>query len=182
MIEKIIVKVKIDKKIKFNLYKPDLFLKKRSLSCPEIGLHQKSVKMGRKKESKADVIQGKEFTWKEREMIVKEYLGSGQTKRAIWEKYTGQKKEDGQLLSWMRQLGYDQLDPRSNKKRKVVSVPDISEDSFEELKLKKRILELEQELKESQMRAISYWTMIDIAEKEFKISIRKKYNTKPSKK
>jgi hypothetical protein len=32
------------------------------------------------------------------------------------------------------------------------------------------------------MKAIAFSTMVDIAEKEFNIPIRKKYNTKPSKK
>ena len=143
--------------------------------------------MDKKTESKRRVIQGKDFTWKEREAIVKDYFTSGCSKRDIWEKYTGQRKEDGQLLGWIRKLGYEKLDPKTNKKRKIITeidmadTPDFPENNFEMLKLKKRISELENELKESNMRAISYWTMIDIAEKEFKISIRKKYNTKLSK-
>lgn len=53
---------------------------------------------------------------------------------------------------------------------------------FDRLQLEKRITELEQQLKEAQMKAIAYSAMVDIAEKEFKIPIRKKLNTKPSKK
>ena len=41
---------------------------------------------------------------------------------------------------------------------------------------------IENQLKDAEMKAIAYSTMVDIAEKEFKIPIRKKYNTKPSKK
>jgi len=48
--------------------------------------------------------------------------------------------------------------------------------------LNNRILELEKQLKDADLKTIVYSTMVDIAEKEFNISIRKKYNTKPSKK
>jgi len=50
------------------------------------------------------------------------------------------------------------------------------------LQLKKRITELEQQLKDAEMKAIAYSTMVDIAEKEFNIPIKKKFNTKPSQK
>ena len=53
-----------------------------------------------------------------------------------------------------------------------------SED-FETLKLKKRIAEIEKQLQTAEMKAIAFSTMVDIAEKEFNIPIRKKYNTKP---
>ena len=55
-------------------------------------------------------------------------------------------------------------------------------DDFETLQLKKRIAELENQLKDAEMKAIAFSTMVDIAEKEFNIPIRKKFNTKPSKK
>jgi hypothetical protein len=48
--------------------------------------------------------------------------------------------------------------------------------------LQKRIFELESELKEARLKAIAFSTMVEIAEREFNISIRKKYNTKSSKK
>jgi cell division septum initiation protein DivIVA len=50
---------------------------------------------------------------------------------------------------------------------------------FENLQLKKRITELEKQLKDAELKAIAFSTMVDIAEKEFKIPIRKKLNTKP---
>ena len=58
-------------------------------------------------------------------------------------------------------------------------LPDIIFDDFEKLQLKKRIDELEKKLKDVEMKAIAYSTMVDVAEKEFNIPIRKKYNTKP---
>ncbi|MCB0606056.1 MAG: hypothetical protein KDC25_14400, partial [Saprospiraceae bacterium] len=49
----------------------------------------------------------KYFADSEKHQIIQELLSLGCTKREIWEKYTGQEEERGQLLRWMRQLGYD---------------------------------------------------------------------------
>lgn len=46
------------------------------------------------------------------------------------------------------------------------------------LQLKKLIAELEKQLQTAEMKAIAYSTMLDIAEKEFNIPIRKKDSTK----
>ena len=129
------------------------------------------------------------FTDEQKHKIIQDYLSSGKTKREIWEKYTGKTEKHGQILKWMRKYGY--VDPVPIKKPNFVTQPyqmkkkKISEEtgeSFENLQLKKRIEELENQLKDAEMKAIAYSTMVDIAEKEFKISIRKKLNTKPSKK
>lgn len=58
---------------------------------------------------------------------------------------------------------------------------ELGSDEFVTLQLKKRIEELEKQLQTSEIKAIAFSTMVDIAEKEFNIPIRKKYNTKPSK-
>lgn len=132
---------------------------------------------------------GSSFTISERHQIIQEMLSSQCTKREIWEKYTGQSEEHGCLLKWMRQLGYDEYSSRrfnfdgnnllmTNKKKTL----QIGEESFEILQLKKRVLELENQLKDAEMKAIAFSTMVDIAEKEFNIPIRKKLNTKPLKK
>ena len=132
---------------------------------------------------------GKDFTWEEREEIVRDYLSSNLTKQEVWKKYTGQEEEHGQLLRWMRVLGYDSSIPSRRrifesrnfqmKRKKSTSNQELS---FEEQQLKNRIAELEKQLRDAEMKAIAYSTMVDIAEKEFNISIRKKYTTKPSKK
>ena len=131
----------------------------------------------------------KYFTNVEKHLIIQEMLETGCTKVEIWEKYTGQQEEHGQLLRWMRKLGYDDSIP--TRRPNFVSNPiqmknkktdEKTTESFENLQLKKRIEELEAQLKDAEMKAIAFSTMVDIAEKEFNIPIRKKYNTKPSKK
>ncbi len=133
---------------------------------------------------------GSSFTIAERHEIIKEMLSSDCTRASIWRKYTGQFEEHGILLRWMRQLGYpSELRERrsifggnNNLMTKKQITAEKAEDSFEILQLKKRINELENQLKDAEMKAIAYSTMVDIAEKEFKIPIRKKLNTKPLKK
>jgi hypothetical protein len=86
----------------------------------------------------------------------------------------------------MKALGYETgssikpnivLDSLEMPKKK--NAPINSNESFENLQLKKRIAELEKQLKDAELKAIAFSTMVDIAEKEFKIPIRKKLNTKP---
>ncbi len=125
----------------------------------------------------------KDFTETEKHQIIQEFLNSRYTKREIWAKYTGQ-EEHGHLLRWMRQLGYDpSIKIRSANftgNTPIMARKEVSKD-FEMLQLKKRISELEDQLKDAEMKAIAFSTMVDLAEKEYNVPIRKKYNTKPSK-
>jgi len=133
---------------------------------------------------------GKHFSVEDQHKIIQEMISSGCTKRAIWNKYTGQVKERGQLLRWMNRLGYGSYRPKKkailteqitqmSKKRIVKQLTKASESNYETLHLQKRIFELEKQLKDAELKTIAYSTMVDIAEKEFKIPIQKKRNTKP---
>jgi hypothetical protein len=90
----------------------------------------------------------------------------------------------------MRQLGYikgrsirrftfDEKNSLMKKKKSTLKIPD---ETIEIFQLKTRISELEEQVKDVEMKALAFSTMVDIAEKELKISIRKKLNTKPLKK
>ncbi len=130
---------------------------------------------------------GKYFTQTEKHQIIQEMLSNQCTKQEIWHKYTGEEEEHGQLLRWMRALGYNIgiKTRRPNVESNFVTMPekkikpDKENEDFENLQLKKRIAELEKQLKDAELKAIAFSTMVDIAEKEFKIPIRKKLNTKP---
>ena len=84
----------------------------------------------------------------------------------------------------MRQLGYP-TEIKTKRPNIVSNFNDMpknkqkDDEYFENLQLKKRVAELEKQLKDAELKAIAYSTMVDIAEKEFKIPIRKKFNTKP---
>jgi transposase len=141
------------------------------------------------------------FSRADREFIIQEYLSSSVSKNALWKKYTG-KQDHGRLLDWMCQLGYDptlkkkgttfvvtqpkmELTDKIGKKGQKLEVEkpieELPKEAMqaslvvlkEELKLAKKALE------EEKMRVLAYSTMIDIAEKEFNIPIRKKSDTKP---
>ena len=129
------------------------------------------------------------FTISERHKIINEMMTSRSSKVEIWKKYTGREEEHGNLLRWMRQLGYNAEHSsrtftfgENNLMTKRKKALQIGEESFEILQLKKRIYELENQLKDAEMKAIAFSTMVDISENEFNIPIRKKLNTKPLKK
>jgi len=151
-------------------------------------MDKKSKQISGLKSGKIIKKANKYFSEPEKHFIIKEFLSTGCTKIQIWEKYTGQLEEHGHLLRWMRQLGYDtsirtrrpNFDTKTTImiKKKSKKEPNIIFDDFEKLQLKKRIDELEKKLKDAEIKAIAYSTMVDVAEKEFNIPIRKKYNTK----
>lgn len=125
---------------------------------------------------------GRDFSYEERKLIVEEYLSSGCKKRDIWKKYTGQEEEHGELLRWIRQLGYEDtggISPYIAKKNEVMAKSKIQY-SDENFQLKEKIKDLEKALVNSELRSSAYETMIEIAEKELKISIKKKSFTKQS--
>jgi len=124
------------------------------------------------------------YSDKEKIKMIEDYLTSGLTKREIWEKHTGKVEEHGTLLKWMRGYG---IKDKIEKKIKFAVKPKskqmkFQEDKFEILQLRKRVEDLEKQLSLTELKATAFSTMIDIAEDEFKIPIRKKLNTKPSKK
>ena len=126
------------------------------------------------------------FSRVQQHQIVQDYLTSSLSKREIWEKYTGEKEEHGQILRWMRQFGYETesaFTDTSNfeeitahmKKTTSSFLNNQTADALEDTDaLKRRVALLEYKLKEEQAKAAAFSTMIDIAEKELKISIRKK--------
>jgi transposase len=144
--------------------------------------------MDKNKKEKEQFRQSNSFSLEERHAIIAEFLSGKHSRPDIWEKHTGSRYDHGEILRWMRLLDYEI--PFQYRIRKFAfrninmedKKADMESDSFELLQLKKRIAELEQQLKDAEMKAIAFSTMVDIAEKEFKIPIRKKFNTKPSQK
>jgi predicted nuclease with TOPRIM domain len=126
---------------------------------------------------------GKYFSIAERHAIIQELLETNCTKQELWQKYTGEVEEHGQLLKWMRRLGYDISNvirrPNIVSNSSTMSKQKLPEQDFEKLQLQKRVSELEKQLKDAELKAIAFSTMVDIAEDMFKIPIRKKLNTKP---
>ncbi len=125
------------------------------------------------------------MSWSEREEMIKEYLAGDYSKVEIWRKYTGQTVERGKMLNWMRILGYaDKVGSpiKRNialplaKQEPLILTPNQNDQAPKDLY--KRIKELERQLENAQLKAEGYELMIEIAEKELKIPIRKKSDTK----
>lgn len=78
------------------------------------------------------------------------------------------------ILEWMRKYRYCTT---PSTQLPMVSQSETSEDPEE---LKKQVQQLEKKLKTERIRSEFYRTMIDVAERELGISIRKKSATNPS--
>ena len=118
----------------------------------------------------------------EKLILIKDYLNGKESKAAVYFRYTGYPEDHGKIAVWMKKLGIK--DPRVSRNVSFVPMskakkPIQSEVDFEKLQLEKRVAELEKQLKLAEMKAIAFSTLVDIAEREFNIPIRKKFNTKP---
>lgn len=111
--------------------------------------------------------------------VIEEYLSSGCTKIEIQRKYNIRFKSA--ISTWMQRMGYleNYKAPSlkfSNTKR--ILLPANDKKSKKELDLQKRIEDLERQLEDEKLRSEAFVRIIEKAEKELKIPIRKKPYTK----
>lgn len=111
-------------------------------------------------------------------MVIEEYLATKCSKMELLRKYNIHFKSA--IQTWMKKLGYE--DTGRHRRIKFdkslplnLAMPTKSENIRE---LQKRIQELEQQLLDEKLRSDAYSRIIDKAEKELKIQIKKKLNTK----
>ena len=103
-------------------------------------------------------------------LIIQEVLSGSISKEEARRRYRIRGKSA--ILKWMRKFGYtSKVETNALSMKSKKAKPRDIDDSQE---LKQRILVLEKALEEANLNSEFYSTMIDIAEKEFKISIRKK--------
>ena len=117
--------------------------------------------------SKWQSIYSEEF----KRFVCNDYLTGSLTRREVEVKHG---IGNSRLTYWLREMGYDHL------KSRIVSLPDMKSVNTNSngKDSQKSITELEKELQEAKLLAEAYRKMIEIAEKEFKINIVKKSNTK----
>ena len=134
--------------------------------------------MEQEERQKKERTPNRHYSWELKREIIEEYLYTGASKASLLRKHDI--RFGGAFQLWMRQLGYEDI---------VVKKPYFEDLSRIELKkifadksgpaggqqeaLKKRIAELERQLEDEKLRSAAYNMMIDIAERELKISIRK---------
>ena len=106
--------------------------------------------------------------------VVKEYLyhGATHTELKIKFNFTG----CNNIYNWMRKFGLSKPS-ETDKKLHQFMAKEVQKTTAEE-KLELKIKKLEEELKREQFKTLALNTMINIAERELKVDIRKKPGAK----
>lgn len=124
------------------------------------------------------MVRRKKYSDDFKRMVVQEYVTGDQTCREVVKKY--RIRSNSAIQKWMHELGY----PVRGRRGKPTFEPQIhavlanNKQQPTQQELQKRIRELERQLEDEKLRSEAFSRIIDKTEKEFKISIRKKPNTK----
>ena len=117
-----------------------------------------------------------------RRVVIEDYLRSGLSKMSIQQKYGVRFKSA--IVTWMRELGYSDTHRKvsileaSNQLELAKKYTSPQSDPNDAKALAQRIKELERQLEDEKLRTEMLNMIIDIAEKDFKLPIRKKPDTK----
>ncbi len=108
--------------------------------------------------------------------VIEDYLETGTPKERLLVKYGIAYK--GAFQAWMPKLGYVDIRrlPKPAQELAAYTLMKPRKDNAE--MLQRRIKELERELEDEKLRSEAYARLIELAEREQGISIRKKDNTK----
>ena len=115
-----------------------------------------------------------QFTDELKLKVVREYLDSDVSQRELKQKYNI--RGNNCIPNWMRKFGLQgpsqqQLELQRTMTKQTDKTP-------YERELESKIQKLEQELEHEQFRTLALNTLIDVAERDLKISIRKKSGAK----
>lgn len=106
--------------------------------------------------------------------IVQEYLTTNISQSELKKKYNF--GGNGNIYRWMRKFGVSKLDTEQLNLNRVMSQEKESNPRERELELK--ISKLEDELQREKFKALALNTLIDVAESDLNIEIRKKPGAK----
>ena len=106
--------------------------------------------------------------------VVQEYMNTDVSQRELMVKFNI--RGNNTIKTWMRKFGFqepsqDQIELQHTMAKQKVKSP-------YEMELEAKVQKLEQQLDYEQLRTLALDTMIDIAERDLKISIRKKPDVK----
>jgi transposase-like protein len=107
-------------------------------------------------------------------MVIQEYLNSDISQKELMEKHGI--RGDGCIPNWMRKFGGNKVTDEQISIQKAMSKE--VDKTPQERKLEAKIKELEKALEQERLRTLALDTMINVAERDLKISIRKKSGTK----
>jgi transposase-like protein len=114
------------------------------------------------------------FTDEFKFMVIQEYLNTDISRKELQEKHGF--RGNGSVSEWMRKFAGDKVTDEQISIQKAMSKE--AEKTPQERKLEAKIKELEKALEQERLRTLALNTMINIAERDLKISIRKKSGTK----
>jgi len=106
--------------------------------------------------------------------VVQEYLQTDQSRQQLMEKYNI--RGGGCISNWMRKFGLSY--PTEEQIKVNTQLTKESNKPLQERELEQKLKTLERELEYEKLRTKALNTLIDIAEEELKISIRKKSGAK----
>ena len=110
--------------------------------------------------------------------VIEEYLTTGVPKMELLRKY-GIKSKSG-IQTWMKNLGYTDAHRIAKVKFRGITIDTLAQEIplHDSGELQKKIKELERQLEDEKLRSEAYLRIIEKAEKELKISIKKKPGTR----
>jgi len=120
--------------------------------------------------------EGTRYTEEFKRSVIEEYLNGSVTKKELLDKHGIRGK--GAFQSWMRELGYNDHRMQPVRVRATLTTSMNRPEKEDIATLRKRVKELERELDDEKLRSEAYVRLIELAEREQGISIRKKDNTK----
>lgn len=109
--------------------------------------------------------------------VVQEYLSTSTSQKELMEKY--KIRGPNTIKLWMRKFDLQLPSQQQIELQRMMSKE--KEKTPYERELEAKVKQLEHQLEDEKLRTLALSTMIDLAEKEFKIPIRKKSGAKPSK-
>jgi transposase len=114
------------------------------------------------------------FTDEFRFQVIQEYLNTGISQKQLKKKYSI--GGNNCINNWMRKFGTSEVTVEQINLQQAMSKDE--EKTPRERKLEAKVKELERALEHERLRTLALDTMINIAERDLKISIRKKSGTK----
>jgi transposase-like protein len=114
------------------------------------------------------------FTDEFKFMVIQEYLNTDISQKELQEKHGF--RGNGNVSEWMRKFGVNKVTDEQISIQKTMS-KEVDKTPQERM-LEAKIKELEKALEQERLRTLALNTMINIAERDLKISIRKKSGTK----
>jgi transposase len=109
--------------------------------------------------------------------VVREYLSTDVSQKDLMQKFNI--RGNNTIKLWMRKFDLQTPSQQQIELQRIMAKE--KEKTPYELELEAKVKRLESQLEDEKLRTLALRTMIDIAEKELKISIRKKSGAKQSK-